>query len=506
MEKSQDPPRFPIPSFRFIHFIGGTPSSTRVEALLRRLLEDIRRAGAAPTGARVASDLPGMREQLPSWLEGLSVAGGGLVVLDALNQLSDPVERELAWWPEKWPKNILLVTSVLPGDALRAMEQRGWVTESNTLTVQPLTPQQRRQVALEYLELFKKALEPRLLDRLLEAEQTRNPLFLRTVLEELRVRSSHEDLEARLTDMLQAATPAELFVRVLKNIERDFEQPDGSALVHRLFEIMGQARRGLSESELLQLLSLATRPVEEPVARGLLAPVFLALEDSLVSRDGQLSFFHDYLRQAVEREYLDEESEQVESHRILATPLVRWRDQAYGNSLAQYGHQHGIHHLLARKQGPLAPLLCPENLDQALSLTLDRNCREAGAEALASTGPFADSLALVRETLSRERPEALSTGVELTLLALGEPNRLKRHLLARLEESAQAGDWTTVARLVDAEPDSDGRLLAALRALRHAKLPPNPEWLAKMDRLAGETSSAAEWRQLLQIHKGFDES
>ena len=490
------------PLFRFIHFIGGTPSSARAEAILRRLLEDIRRFGAAPSGARLAPDLAGMREQLPVWLKLLSDRGGGLIVLDALNQLADPLERELGWWPLEWPENIRLVVSSLPGDTMRAMERRGWVNAATILVVQPLGPDERRRVALEYLEIFKKSLEPILLDRLLAAGQTSNPLFLRTVLEELRVRSSHENLEARLSDLLLAPGPAELFIRVLTNLERDFETA-GESLVHRLFEVMGRARRGLSESELLELLSTAPRPAESPVARSRLAPVFLALEDSLVSRDGQLSFFHDYLRQAVEREYLDEERERIEADAMLAAPLVRWQDKAHGSSLAQYGHEHGIHHLLSRDDKPGAPLACPQNLDIALELLLDPPCREAGVEALATSVPLESALVLARETLARERPSDWERGINLARLSLAEPPRLRTHLLNTLDTASSQGDWPLVARLADAEPDTDSRLLVALRALRaKGSMAPDPQWLEKIGRQASETNSTDEWKILLGIKDG----
>lgn len=495
----------PFPAFRFIHFIGGTPSSARAEAILRRLLEEIRRSGAAPHGARLATDLAGMRDQLPVWLQWLSDRGGGIIVLDALNQLSSPLERELAWWPAEWPGNIHLIVSTLPGDAMRAMERRGWVNPDKTLAVRPLDPDKRRQVALEYLAIYKKSLEPRLLDRLLGAPQTRNPLFIRTVLEELRVRSSHENLETRLDDLLTAPGPTELFIRVLTNIERDFETA-GESLVHRLFEVMGRARRGLSESELLELLSTSPRPVESPVARGRLAPVFLALEDSLVSRDGQLSFFHDYLRQAVEHEYLDEERERIEADTLLAAPLVRWREKAHGPSLSQYGHEHGIHHLLARDDRPGAPLTFPPNLDIAINLLLDPACREAGAEAMAGSAPLESALLLAREALAREKPSAWETGINLARLSLDEPVRLRAHLLGALESAACRADWPLVARLADAEPDTESQLMVALRALRaRGSHEPDSDWLAKMGRLASETNSPDEWNILLGL-KGKESS
>ena len=59
-------------------------------------------------------------------------------------------------------------------------------------------------------------------------------------------------------------------------------------------------------SELMELCSspaskVSIKPGEAQMA--VWSTLYLALEESLVSRFGRLGFFHDYLRQAVEREY-----------------------------------------------------------------------------------------------------------------------------------------------------------------------------------------------------------
>ena len=517
--------RFEKPPFHFIHFIGGTPSSVYAESLLRRLLEEIKRYGASPSGERIANDLPGLTAQLPRWLDSLSSAGGGVLIFDALNQLASPLERELDWMPSRWPSNIRIITSVLPGDALRALEKRGWLQPESTLMVKPLSPNERRDIALAYLQFFKKEMEPKLLNQLLAAEQSKNPLFLRTVLEELRVRSSHEKLQANLDNLLKAAGPAELFVMVLKNLEVDFETQlksmfqgindpnskdtpnqihkylhtdENPGLVHRLFEVMGTAFRGLSESELLQILSASEKPSEHPIPRSLLSSVFLALGDSLLSKDGQLSFFHDYLRQAVLKEYLDEEKEQADSNNLLALPLLKWNKGAYASSLEQYGHEHGYTHLLARIPGIGKPLLTPENLDKAVELIQDTSCLNAGAVSLGNHEPFRRSLNLVRENLAREKPQELKTGVELTVLAITKPNQLQQHLRKTLESKGKEGDWSRVIRLADMEQETEGKILAGIRALIHAKKSPDPSWVTKMEKLADSTTSGPEWKELIQ--------
>jgi hypothetical protein len=48
------------------------------------------------------------------------------------------------------------------------------------------------------------------------------------------------------------------------------------------------------------------------------SPLFLAAEQSLVTRSGLISFFHDYLRQAVQTRYLMLSADQTATHTRLA--------------------------------------------------------------------------------------------------------------------------------------------------------------------------------------------
>jgi hypothetical protein len=66
---------------------------------------------------------------------------------------------------------------------------------------------------------------------------------------------------------------------------------------------------------------------------------------ALVSRDGQLHFFHDYLRQAVWMEYLDESCELEAAHERLAQTVTRWCETCFGPTLRAYGFAYGIGHL-----------------------------------------------------------------------------------------------------------------------------------------------------------------
>ena len=475
----------------FFHFTGATPASVSGSSMLRRLLSTLRKRGVVPPDEVIPQSDEAMTEILPAWLEKLSAQGGCILLFDAVNQLATTRDRELWWWPEKWPSNIRVVFSTLPGDSLREMARRGWTGEEFVVRIPLLAPDEKSAIMEGYLKLFSRAVEPKLLDKVLAAPQTANPLFLRTVLDELRLRSRYENLGADLDAMLACHDPAALFVHVLKKLEQDFTPVEHPGLVHRALGLMGAALRGLTENELLQLLSPGAKPASEPLPRHYWAPLYLALEESLVSREGQLSFFHDYLRQAVWREYLDEAEEREAAHSRLAETVIRWSEpDAFGASLKAYGFAYGIRHLLAI-----------ERAAESTSLLFDKTYRESAARTLHAPQPILEDVARVRQANAlADEPDA-NQAADLTVLALNGREQLTAHLRHTLDKAASKSDWESVVALAAAEESESMRLILAFRALtrQNAILPENvfPELQNILSRWASE-SGKPEWEELVE--------
>jgi hypothetical protein len=479
----------------FFHFAGATPSSVSASSLLRRLLATLKSKGVVPASENIPHGDEAMAALLPVWLEKLSERGGGIMLFDAVNQLGSARDRELWWWPEKWPENVRVVFSTLPGDSLRAMQKLGWTDGQFVLRIPPLQPGEKSEMMSRYLkDLFARGLEAHLQDRVLAAPQTANPLFLRTVLDELRLRSAFGTLDKDLDEMLRCAEPAALFVHVLKNLEHDFTPPEHPELVHRALGLMGVALRGLSENELLQLLSSSPDPAVEPLPRHYWAPLYLALEESLVSREGQLSFFHDYLRSAIWREYLDEENELDAARARLAEPALRWREEdAFGASLRSYGFENGIRHLLDSHRA-----------DEAASLLLDKEYREVAARTLHQPRPVLDDAQRVREADAQADSFDVARASELTILALTGREQLEAHLHKALNHAAANSEWERVFALAAGEESEALRLLLAFRALlvasecKTSAKQSGADICALLERWA-ESTGKDEWSALIKL-------
>jgi len=287
--------------FLFQHYIGSTPDSADHWRLITRLMAEIKRWTGDP------EELPRSHDELlkafPVWLAKARIKADrdgvrAIVLFDALNQLEDQDRARLLGWLPSHPFSgpLRLVVSTLPGESLEAVSQRGWPS----LRVEPLSPDERRRMIADYLQRFGKKLDPPRLERLAAAPAAANPLYLKILLDKLRVTGTHEGLDERLGDYLAAPDIPALLRKVLTRYRRDYDR-DREGLVGEALSLVWAARRGLTESELLRLLRPANLP-QLPLAAW--APLRAALEEGLVSRGGVLNFAHDFLRAAVEASFV----------------------------------------------------------------------------------------------------------------------------------------------------------------------------------------------------------
>ena len=291
------------------HFVGATSDSADLIAMLRRFMGEFKRQ----LGVRgeIPTDDAALRAAFPNWLAMAAAKGRVVLVIDALNQLEDRhAALDLTWVPAVVPANVRLVVSTLPGKPLSTITKRTWPR----LNVEPLTVDERKRVVRCYFRRFFRELSPELVDRIADTPQAANPLFLRAVLEELRVHGEFERLPKQIAEYLEITTIPTLYEAILARYERDYER-DRPGLVRDLCRFVWASRRGLSRYELRGLL----RDPEDPLPDKYWAPLLLAMEHGLVEKGGVLTFFHDYLREAVKERYLSRAGDVTATHLHLAT-------------------------------------------------------------------------------------------------------------------------------------------------------------------------------------------
>ncbi|MFC1634821.1 tetratricopeptide repeat protein [Planctomycetota bacterium] len=301
--------------FIFQHYIGNTPDSADHWQLMRRLVTEIKQWSDDPDELPTSHD--DILRDFRLWLSKARLKAQRdsvrcILILDALNQLEDQDNsRLLGWLPsDAFTGPLRLVVSTLPGDTLNAIQKYGW----ETLRIEKLTEQERPQMIVDYLHRFGKELDPGRIDRIISAPATANPLYLKILLDELRVTGTHDKLDERLNTYLAEPDIPSLLKNVLVRYQRHYEN-DREGLVKETLGLIFSARRGLSETELLQLL----RPDDlDQLPQAIWTPLRAAMEELLIDRGGILNFAHDFLRTAVEEAFVPDPDNKDDLHLQLA--------------------------------------------------------------------------------------------------------------------------------------------------------------------------------------------
>ena len=291
-----------------MHFIGASAASSDWSAMLRRILSELQERfniqGELPT------DINELRETLPVWLNLAAQKGRVLLILDALNQLEDKQgAQELTWLPVTFPEKVQVILSTLPGKTLDSLIKRGYPV----LSVEPLMEQEREEFIHQFLAQYSKQLSSQQMKKIVDDPLFSNPLGLRNLLDELRQFGSFELLDETIQHYLSADSITGLLELIFERCEKDFET-ERPGLVKDVLCNIWAARQGLSEAELLDLLGDGTKPL----AQRIWSPLHLALEESFIEHNGLIVFSHEYIRQAVEKHYLADESEKNSVHKKLA--------------------------------------------------------------------------------------------------------------------------------------------------------------------------------------------
>lgn len=295
-----------------VHYIGSTAQSTDHFQMIRRLMETLKQH------FRWDDPIPDENERLTGafslWLERadqLLKTSFIVIVIDALDRLEDRQRApDLGWLPQNIPDGIRMVLSTSPGRSLDAIQKiRKWPYEN----LEPLSRSELKSMIQDYLAVYRKALSGERIDRILGVPQSKNALYLTTLLNELRVYGDHFGLDQQITHYTQSKSVADLFEKMLHRLEHDFDT-DRPQLVRDTFSLIQASRNGIAESELLDILSTSGKPLP----KWIWSPLFLSMEGIIFNQSGLLNFFHTDLKAAVKKRYLSTPSERHSAHRRLA--------------------------------------------------------------------------------------------------------------------------------------------------------------------------------------------
>jgi len=305
-------------------FIGATPESSSGRALLHSLCQEIGRAYGGDEST-IPSDFKGLLAEFPKRLALATSERPLLLFLDALDQLSDADRaRNLVWLPLELPTNVRLVTSTTPGECLAALEGR--LAAEKRLEIKPMSLEEGGAILNEWLAEAGRDLQPAQREMVLNRFRGCSlPLYLKLAFEEARRWRSYDPLPEFAVDV--PGMIRQLFQRL------SAEAAHGGMLVSRSLGYLAAARNGLSEDELIDVLSRDQEVIADFLRRSPKSPevdrlpvvvwsrLYFDLEPYLAERaaDGTslLGFYHRQLGEVAALEHLMGEAK-LARHRGLA--------------------------------------------------------------------------------------------------------------------------------------------------------------------------------------------
>jgi nephrocystin-3 len=290
--------------FIFQHYIGSSEDSAIYWMIMLRMMVEIKSWLDDPK--ELAESEEDIKRDFPLWLSKARIRAYTkkirfIIVLDGLNFIEDKEQGKLlSWLPEQQFKRTLrLVIANIPKEFSKDIEIQNW----STLQIQPLTKDERKRMVIEYLWRFSKKLDLPRLERITNSKATDNPLYLKFLLDELRITGTHDKLDARLDDYLAAKDIPALLGKIIARYQKDYEY-DRKGLVRDTLGLIWASRRGLSEAELLQLLKDDNLP-QLPLA--IWTPLRAALEENLIDRSGILNFANNYFTSCIEKTFVTDQ-------------------------------------------------------------------------------------------------------------------------------------------------------------------------------------------------------
>jgi len=324
----------------YFSFIGATPFSSNIFSLLSSLIQDL-----VNNNILQEIDVPQYKgnknrfyRQVKDVL--LAIEKPTIIILDALDQLEE--KDFLTWLPEELPEHLKIVVSTLNEKEMHYFDiLKNRVDEGNIISLYGVSNDDAKDILIKLLDEYQRDLTPMQKSYVLKKfEENENlPLYIKVAFEEIHTWKSFDEDETLANGI------ENLICEYIDNLTDKFHH--NKYFVHKVLGYIKASKMGLSEKELLDILSKDSALLDSlekfghtltlkiegkerrkfPVA--VWARLYEDLKDFLMSRfiDGQelIKFFHRGFDEVVGR-YIYEGNKQ-KIHQELADYFMELQDR-----------------------------------------------------------------------------------------------------------------------------------------------------------------------------------
>jgi len=293
-----------------LYRFAGVGDLSTPEQLVRSIVEELRERGVL-SGEIPASGAELLR-RFPSLLEEAARNRPLIVVVDALDQLEGGL-IQTHYLPRALPDNARFIFSYQEdADGAEAFSREVESFARLCRLPEVMDPADKEKYIRSYFRKYFKDLDDMLLGDLMGLEGSDNPLYLKIILNELRVFGSYDKLKEKINNDHNAygATPLDAFSEVLRRLENEsgYYTADAGAgqCADIVFGWLSHSRSGLSVDELCALVckhGLVVGKEAREAVRDMINGLYQQMRAYLVRREGRIDFFYHSFRRAALARY-----------------------------------------------------------------------------------------------------------------------------------------------------------------------------------------------------------
>ena len=282
------------------------------------------------------SNIDELKKSIKDILDRISKKGKSVIIIDAVNQMSDGLEM-LKWLPAPESSNLKLIISCKEDDEdeyyakkLKSIKSRdafcdyfeegheddlGGDYKNYSFKLKALEDceNEKTKIINSYLKNYLKELDKEDIKTICGFEASKNPLFLKVLLSELRVFASFEKLKDEIQQFTKndfeenhgsdnRGSPKTAFNHVLERLEADEEFAEGEPLVPLIFSLLANARVGLSRDELAAIIKAQTG-LDEEYIRDTINLNLRQVKQFMARKEGRDDFFYESFKLAAQERY-----------------------------------------------------------------------------------------------------------------------------------------------------------------------------------------------------------
>lgn len=282
-------------------FCGASDLSSDIYSLWKSLMAE---AKISEDEKFYPKNLDELKRNIPDILHAISSNGDCVIIIDAVNQMPDGINM-LKWFDEI-PDNLKLIISVkedkndeIFNSKLQNIKNRNNVSG---FEIRELDDEGKKDLINEYLKNYLKSLDDAQIDTICSFEGSKNPLFLKILLAELRVFGSFDQLKEKIQSF--GETPVSAFKNVLERLEEDEEDINADKITYLIFSLLANARVGLSEDELKTIIQNKTN-LDEKTIQDAIRLNLRQVRQFMARKEGRHDFFYESFKLAAQEKYAD---------------------------------------------------------------------------------------------------------------------------------------------------------------------------------------------------------